>query len=283
MTGIYILMHKDEEVAILEFDGFGTLKSIKVINEKLMPPGIFTEYTNPNIQLQKWIISRELAANRHDLIPYRDFYQNGTFDSACGISLMDCYWVCPIVKKDNYSWEKINAFHNWDYSNDIIWTMLYSPEDLYLVNSKNSPNLTMPGNEPRLWKIKNNKYYLLSKDAQNVMMEYKKAKEARLSIIAPKEYELISKQIFAKWESECDESIESISFYNLYQAVANPDETKTRNLVNCCQFFDIPGWKGFFEELSELEKLSPLYAKELYDIHVLRNSESLEYIGFERF
>lgn len=275
MKGSYTLMHKNDKVATCVFDAMGYLKSVPTIYNKHLLPLCIGD-ANPMLDLRRWILSRTLATNRKDVASLREFYGSSAFQTSLGTSLFDCYWFANNNHKD---WEQENAYDNWDYKKDTLYLMLTNPEALTEIDT-NSPNLTIPGRSQRLWYKENNQFYLLHGDAQKEMTDYKKNKDN--VILNPRDYFILKGTIYAKTKSETNKEIERYSFEDIYNLCQQSDKTKIQNLQICCEKFGIPEWKNFIYSMCEFDERTENTTRELSEIGVLRNSTTLETIGFAK-
>ncbi len=276
---IKILMHKDDEVAKLKVDSDNILEEvIEIYNEDLLPE----KTNNPYQSLHKWLMLRKMSLRRDDLSPIREFYGSKIFVSDNSRSLFDCYWL---KNKKSECWDSINAFKNWIYYNDDIFLMLFQPEDYdgpddEMIND--SPNLTISGTEKRLWyKDKDGITGLIDSDVREQTQMYKKAVENGISIVAERKPIILCKHLFTFIPQKTTEDIESIPFDHLYNTTFDINLSKEANLQKCCETYNIPKWIDFFDELMEFDKILEKNDRELMDIRVLRDSNTLKILGFD--
>lgn len=277
MKGTQILMHKGEKVATCSFDSRGYLKSVsKIHNQKLLP--LCVGENNPMLDLQRWILARNMATNRRDIAPLREFYGSAAFAPCTALSLFDCYWFANEEYKD---WEAINAYDNWKAETDSLFLMISYPDELWKADN-NSPNLTIPGRSERLWYRFDKDIYLLHGDtqAQKEMAEYKLANNN--PIVMERNYTIVADKIYTMMKSETNKDVERISLEDMYNSCQDPEKSKMQNLQICCEKFGIPNWKNFFSAMCDFDEKIANTSRELCDIGVLRNSNTLETIGFAK-
>lgn len=286
LNGTKILMHKNDKVCECKFDSRGYLENItNIFSEKLLPMGVGEE--NPVIELQKWILNRSISQNRRDIGNLREFYGSPAFIPEMALSLFDCYWFS---EKGEPIWDEVNAFDNWDCRRDSIYLMLARPEELEHID-KDSPNLTVPGREPRIWYRLNDseimtnsaieesrELCLLYGNPQTQMDNYKKTSDN--PIVAKRTYCILHNNIYVKVSAFTSKDIEMVCFDSLYNNVYNKEKSKMENLTHCCEYYCIPNWKSFFANLIKYDEAIGNKDRELSDIYVLRNSDTLEIIGF---
>lgn len=287
MNGVKILMHKNDKVCECKFDSRGYLENVsKIYTEDLLPVGVGGE--NINIEMQKWILSRSIAQNRKDIGALREFYGSDTFIPQMGLSLFDCYWFSndgePI-------WEHVNAFDNWDCRMDSVYLMLARPEEKQGINY-NSPNLTVPGRDPRIWYRMDEgdvsgadspnedvkELCLLYSNAQAQMALYKKGIDN--PVVAKRTYVILHNNIYARVSAYTSKEREIVSLDALYHTVYDPQKSNMENLAHCCEHYEIPGWKEFFTNMTKFDEAIGNTERELSDVYVLRDSNTLKIIGF---
>lgn len=269
MNGVMALFHKQDKVADCRFDKRGYLQSVdKIYNEKLLPIAL---NENPTLDLQRWILGRGLSTNRRDLTRYREFYGGSSFVSKNGISLFDTYWFSDGIETD---WEKVNAFDNWDCKKDSYFQMIFQAQELFEIDT-NSPNLEISGPAPRLWyRNTNGSLMLLYRDAQNQMQKCNSS-----DLYAKKKYDILFGNICATLPAFTSKEVECLNFEDLYNTCKNRKNSKFENLQATCEALGLSDWKTFFLKVAEEEEKSGV-AFELADIGVLRDTKTLETIGF---
>lgn len=270
-----IVMHKDEKVAEYKCKSNGNFdKLIKVYNEELLPDR--TKKTE--IALQRWMILRTPSNLRRNFSALKEFYGQEYFVSKNMRSLFDCYWIKNADEK--ISWDEINPFTTWDASSDSIYMASYRPADFEGFD-ESSPNLTIPGADPVVWYEFEDGIGLINENAQKDMKEYKKAKELGIEIVSERSYKILSGRVFTFKNASTSDEIERIPFDTYYNAVEDPSKTKAENIKICCEKYGIPNWKEFISEMLEFDKACENSGRELFDIGVLRNANTLECISFD--
>lgn len=303
MTGKHILMHKNKKVATCSFDKDGYLKQLYDIhNEEHFP---VMAQKNPLQGLQQWIVSRLPGKGRADLARLKAFYGMESIVSPHAASLFDAYWFK--AAEDNTTWDDINFFRRFDNRTDGIETLLFRQGNMsrYSLNV-DSPNLTIPGNKERYWLKQNNKLYLIYKDAQAEMADYKKVvknfatigrtidlpgnngfnsttKEFHQNELLPREYILLNDVLFTRIPVETSEHIERIPLEEYYIVTdKSKNKSKVQNLIQCCEQFKLPNYRTFFSLIADYDDAIGLEERELSDVGVLRNVETLEILGFHK-
>lgn len=271
-----IVMHKNAPVAKYQCRSNGSFdKLLNVYDENLLPDK--TQKTE--IALQRWMILRMPSGLRKNFAPLKEFYGQEHFISSNMRSLFDCYWIKDASDTET-TWDAINPYTTWDPSSDSIYMSIYKPADFEGFD-ESSPNLTIPGAAPLIWYEFDDCLGLINENAQKDMSEYKKAKELGIHVMAQRSYKILSGRVFTFRKSLTNCDVERISFDSLYNSVEDPSKTKAENIKNCCEFYGIPNWKEFITEMIEFDNACGNKNRELFDIGVLRDANSLECISFD--
>ena len=276
---IKTLMHKNDPVAKVEVNSANILeKVIEVYDRDLLP-----EKTDNDFQsLQKWFMLRRLSLRRGDIDAYRVHYGSKMFISDNLRSLADCYWL---KKSKNEDWDEIKAFGQWRHINDPVFLMMYDPTDFEKPDEDDiidSPNLTLSCVEKNLWFCEESVFGFINANVKKEHDKYKIAKENNISIVAERKPIILNHHLFMFIPQSTSVQVEAIPFDALYNSTFDANFSKEANLQKCCEQYKIPGWKKFFNELIQFDELCEKTDRELYDIRVLRNSDTLEVIGFDK-
>ncbi len=110
-SNIYILRHKDYDVAVVAFNDDGEVMSAKVIDPARMP----FQTTNDNRFVALWWNDRAIPEGRFRLtgLLERQGCSSPTefLIKNLGLSLTDSYWICPYEYRD-LKFEDVNLFDN---------------------------------------------------------------------------------------------------------------------------------------------------------------------------
>ena len=276
---IKTLMHKDTPVAKLQISSLGAVEQIiELYNEELLPERNGKTLEDFTIATQHWMLLRKLITGREDIYPIYCFYGGNMFQSGNMRSLADTYWL---QVSPNETWENVNAFDNFDPVEDDIFLALYFPK-MFEGPRFDSPNLTLSGRIPRVWFVdETHPLGILRSDAQIAMREYNTAVANKLDIVKPKSYFILSETVFTYERCNTSKDIEQIPFESLYNRTKDYNLSEMENIQKCCETFKIPKWKSFFNQLLEFKAITntPL---EIYDIKVLRNTDDLQILGFDK-
>lgn len=276
-----ILMHKNKEVALISLDERGFISEVNEVYEPhLLPCYISKNKKELKLGLQRWLFNRELSRTRSDFIPLRSFYGDEYFLSKNKVSLFDCYWL---KVEDDATWESENYFNseNWDYESDSYFDLLYDPEMIEAVYC-DSPNLTIPGCEHRFWYYLDGQLGIISLASQKEMKIYKKALELGIEkFVAKRKYVIIRGHIYTFIPVSTSEKVERVPFDVLYDSVAKENASKTENLAACCKKHGLTNWKEFFTSIIHLDEALGNKERNLCEFFVLRDTDTLEILGFE--
>ena len=273
---IKTLMHKNTPVVSMRISSTGALEEIvRVFDESLLPE----RGEDTTRAMQRWLLLRGTSTARKDIQPLREFYGSKMFTSVNMRSLFDTYWLK--VSADE-TWDSVNAFDNWDPDDDDIFLALLYPRD-FEGPRYDSPNLTVPGSLERIWyKDETHSLGIICSDAQKEMSEYNIAKKNNISIVKPKSYFILGGTIFTYEMASTSKDIEQVSFDSLYNASEDKSLDKMENLQKCCETFHIPEWEGFLNEMLTFDELCGKEDRELSDIKVLRDADTLRILGFDK-
>ena len=276
------IMHKDKKVVTADIDKRGFIeKNFTIHDVSLLPCSYSESEEDIRVGLQRWMLSRMLGRTRMDIAPIKSFYGPDIFNSKNMVSLFDSYWI---RNNEDETWDNVSPYReeNWDPEEDCYFELLNDPENTFDVDNK-SPNLTIPGVEHRFWYVYKGKIGLITENSQSDMKIYKKAKElGLLDYVAEREYIIRRGTIYSFHPTGTDENIERIPFDVLYDSVADENLKKIENLSNCCEKYGVKDWRGFFSAVMKIDKESEEGERNLCEIGVLRNSDTLEVIGFEK-
>ena len=284
MVGKCTLMHKDNPVCALKFSQSGFVEEVFEIYDKtLLPPSVNPE-VNINFELTKWMDERCFNKNRTDIMAPSVFLPNTVFNKLGAISLFDCYWF-----KTNQSetWDSVNAFDNWSHQKDPIVLMNIDSRYInknYIKNNPvfNTPNFTIPGAEQRIWIKKDDDFYLLNTNLRKEMNIYKNNKLS--SIVQKRFYTIIKNCLFCAKKTQTSKNIEAFPLEGIYNRYANLDDKDFNNVLNACEAFGIPKEKTiiFLQKLFEVDENAKIEDRDFSSVYLLRDSNTLKAIGFEK-
>lgn len=274
------IMHKDDLVAVVEIDKRGFISNITDICRNDLLPCIYSENESDlKIGLQRWMLGRCIGRTRKDIAPIKAFYGPDIFKSKNMVSLFDSYWL---RENEDESWDKISPYKHWDYEDDCYFELLNDPENTTDVDNI-SPNLTIPGNDIRFWYKNNGVLGIITESSQKDMKIYKKAKELGIEkFVSKREYIIIHGIIYSFHPVETSENVERIPFDILYDSTAREDLKKIENLKICCDKYHLDDWKNFMGAVMKIDSELGNKGRNLCEIGVLRDTDTLKILGFEK-
>lgn len=286
----YMLMHKCFAVAELVFDETtgSIIKTGTVYDRDRLPVGV-TERNGKadRFLLNEWWRDRSipdtrqgikdalyaLEINNTQVLPLRSY----------GLSLSDSYWILP--ESSNINWYDLNFFEN-AFSEDI-GDVLFGQERNIRTFDFNSPDNTTDGYLKKRWKIINGKRCLIkggsNLERQQPFNEVIASKIMdRLGIYhAP--YNII-------WEDDepysvCEDFVtrdtELISAWRIMQTQKKDNSTSVyQHFVNCCKSLGAPDVVPALDRMLVLDYIIANEDRHLNNFGLLRNAETLEWLGF---
>lgn len=286
---IYTLMHKRIPVAELELDDTACviIGINNIIAPEHLPIGTLTKNNQADkLALTRWWRRRAIPASRDGLrqaldemdIPLPEIL----LEKCYGLSLSDQYWVCP--KNSDLCWEDINFFDN-PFSEDVGNILLghsSGSDSLSLLSPDNSSD----GWLKKKWTIIDGKRCLLKGGSgafcQEPYNEVIASSILRRLKIPHVEYNLLIQK--ERPYSICEDFItadtELISAQHLMESGKKPNHmTVYQYFVECCETVGLPDVSEFLDQLLTVDFLIANEDRHLNNFGVIRNAETLEYIG----
>lgn len=281
MENKQVIMHKDDAVCSITLDTRGYIASVdSVENESLLPCVVSSDKDELKFGIQKWLLTRMVGRSRHDYAPLRAFYGDEFFISNNRVSLSDCYWMKE--QGSELSWKDVSPYNSWDEESDCYFGIISDPENTYKVDNV-SPNLTIPGPEHKFWYRVDGQLGYINESSQKDMFLYKKALEHGCDdVVSPRQYLILEGKIYTFAPVETSEEIERVPFDVLYDGIEDKNKSKMENLRATCEHFKLKNWKQFFGNVTKLDEILNNKERELSDIGVLRNANTLEVVGFDK-
>ena len=286
----YMLMHKCFAVAKLVFDETtgSIIKTGTVYDRDRLPVGV-TERNGKadRFLLNEWWRNRSipdtrqgikdalyaLEINNTQLLPLRSY----------GLSLSDSYWILP--ESSNINWYDLNFFEN-AFSEDI-GDVLFGQERNIRTFDFNSPDNTTDGYLKKRWKIINGKRCLIkggsNLERQQPFNEVIASKIMdRLGIYhAP--YNIIweDDEPYSVCEDFVTKDTELISAWRIMQTQKKDNSTSVyQHFVNCCKSLGAPDVVPALDRMLVLDYIIANEDRHLNNFGLLRNAETLEWLGF---
>lgn len=284
----YILMHKEIPVADIEIDEATCLISAigSVYSAAHAPVGIVKKGIMDRTALNDWWRGRAIPASRDGIEKALAELNISTtyelLEKCLGLSLSDQYWICPAGS--DIKWSQINFFEN-SFSDDMGNVLLGSGISNNHI-SLMSPDNTSDGWLKKKWKIIDGKRCLIKGGSGAVRQEpYNEVLAScimeRLNIPHVK-YSLLIEDDYPY--SVCEDFITTetdfISAWHIMRAVKKRNHVSVyEHYLNCCEKFGVPDIKDSVENMIVVDYLIANADRHLNNFGVIRNAETLEYLG----
>ena len=284
------LMHRRVEVAKLELDDeTGIIRKIEsVISAEHLPVGVPVKNDIADRhELNKWWTDRSIPASRsgvREALETLDLTDTKVLLIRCfGLSLSDQYWICP--EGTGLTWEKINFFDNSfsDDMGDVLFGKPNKAEDFDF----SSPDNTSDGYLKKRWKIINGKRCLI-KGGSNLERQ-----QPFNEVIASKIMDRLGidhAPYSILWEDDepysvCEDFVtrdtELISAWRIMQTQKKDNSTSVyQHFVNCCKSLGAPDIVPALDRMIVLDYIIANEDRHLNNFGLLRNAETLEWLGF---
>ena len=237
--------------------------------------------------LNHWWTGRSIPASRSGIREALD--ELGVYDTTLllthcmGLSLSDHYWIRPT--NSDVKWEDVNFFTN-DFSDDIGDVLFGAPKKQVGFDYR-SPDNTSDGNLKKRWKIIHGKRCLL-KDGikpyrQQPFNELIATKIMERLGIYHVPYTIIWED--GKPYSMCEDFVttetELVSAWRMTQLRPKANHENTYlHFVNICKESGVPDVTAALDRMLVLDYLIANEDRHMNNFGPLRNSDTLEWIGF---
>lgn len=284
MRELYVLLHKDIELAVITIEGDDILK-VQYSNDKSALRHLPVGYAK---DLRKWLHSRIVPAARYAIqnkdstqTPFRYMLSN------YGLSLTDAYWIRP--SKSNYTWKSINLYTN-AFRDTTELELQSSIIDGRGINF--TPSGTLNGDLRKKWLIsKNGQRILVKGNYSNSCIQaisevfateiYKKQPYE----IAYTPYEFIKLKASGKEILGCAcpaYTSESLEFVSAYDLLLEYNKPKT---MNTFQFYKQLVYKltgqnvdNYYDMMLMTDFVITNTDRHFNNFGVLRNPDTLQYV-----
>ncbi|WP_195267538.1 excisionase [Eubacterium sp. 1001713B170207_170306_E7] len=285
----YTLMHKNVPVVEMVLDNAtGSISAIGEIYELAhVPVGAMVKKGRiDRAALNEWWKSRAIPASRDGiksaLIELNVTSTQKLLDKCLGLSLSDQYWICPV--DSGISWESVNFFQN-DFSDDV-GNILFGKGSSSDKISLMSPDNTSDGWLKKKWKIIDEKRCLIKGGSAPAYQE--PYNEVIASCIMERlniphvPYTLMIQEDYPY--SVCADFItpktELISAWYVMQTQQKENHISVyQHYLNCCKALNVPDIKEALDQMMVLDYLIVNEDRHQNNFGVVRNAETLEYLG----
>ena len=277
----YYLMHKDVKVAKFEMSNIGTDISVKeVYNYEHMPYGTHTSERLLNEKFTQWKNGRIIPVER----PYLMQVYKKTGKSVpemeilnLGLSMCDCYWFEPVGK--DYKWESIN-FRDNGFGTEIGRMLINATTTT--PKSIKTPNITLPGECPKMWSRFNNTNYLIKGCRTYGEKKPEICNDVFASLLAAKlgidtsGYYLLHSGGNVDFCCTPDFVRNSSTDFVTFSQIANDTDTLGKNGI--LKFIKDNNLQSFINQLLVIDYLIGNYNRTLDDIGILVDADSMKMI-----
>lgn len=284
----FILMHKNIPVVEIKLDtaSYYILAIGSIYNESHVPVGILIKKGELDRgMLNGWWRGRAIPASRQGindaLLEMNLSTTEKLLEKCMGLSLSDHYWICP--KNSDLNWESINFFEN-SFSEDV-GNILFGEGSSETINLM-SPDNTSDGWLKKKWKIINGKRCLI-KGGSGVLQQ-EPYNEVIACIIMKRlniphiPYTLTHENDYPL--SVCENFIstgtELISAWYVMQLQKKLNHVSVyQHYLNCCDALGIPNMEQSINQMIVLDFLIMNEDRHQNNFGVIRNAETLEWLG----
>lgn len=283
------LMHKKIKVADMELDEVtGSIQKIGTVYvPEHLPVGVcMRRGTADRAMLNEWWLERSIPASRSGIrqaLDAMNITSTKTLLIRCyGLSLSDQYWICP--EKSGLTWDQVNFFDN-RFSNDI-GDVLFGKNKNPNALDFSSPDNTSDGNLKKRWKVIDGSPCLI-KGGSNPFCQ-----QPFNEVIAAGIMERLGISHISYWVtwSEgtpyciCEDFVtrdtELIPAWRIIQTQKKNNSTSVyQHFIQCCEKLGVKEAVPFLDRMIVLDYIIANEDRHLNNFGLLRNAETLEWIG----
>lgn len=284
------LMHKRIAVAeLLLDDTTGFIQKIgRVFQPEHLPVGVSVKKgIADRAALNEWWTDRSIPASRsgiREALETLDVTSTKMLLVRCyGLSLSDQYWIYP--ENSNLTWDQINFFEN--LFSDDMGDVLFGTQKKADGFDFSSPDNTSDGCLKKRWKILNGKRCLI-KGGSNPFRQQPFNEVIAAGIMERLGIDHIPYTVMWKEGapySVCEDFVtadtELISAWRIMQTQKKENSTSVyQHFVNCCKALGAPNVVPSLDRMIILDYIIANEDRHLNNFGLLRNAETLEWLGF---
>ena len=284
------LMHKRIAVAeLLLDDTTGFIQKIgRVFQPEHLPVGVsVNKGIADRAALNEWWADRSIPASRsgiREALETLDVTSTKMLLVRCyGLSLSDQYWIYP--ENSNLTWDQINFFEN--LFSDDMGDVLFGTQKKADGFDFSSPDNTSDGCLKKRWKILNGKRCLI-KGGSNPFRQQPFNEVIAAGIMERLGIDHIPYTVMWKEDapySVCEDFVtadtELISAWRIMQTQKKENSTSVyQHFVNCCKALGAPNVVPSLDRMIILDYIIANEDRHLNNFGLLRNAETLEWLGF---
>lgn len=284
-----LLMHKRIAVASIELDdATGFIQKIgEIYAPDHLPIGISVKNgVADRTALNTWWTDRSIPASRsgiREALETLEISNTKMLLIRCyGLSLSDQYWIRP--DGNDLFWDDINFFHH-PFSDDIGDVLFGAPKKANVLDFS-SPDNTSDGFLKKRWKIIDGKRCLI-KGGSNPFRQQPFNEVIATKIMARLgiphvPYTLIwnREAPYSVCEDFVNENTELIPAWRVMMTKKKDNSTSVyQHFVNCCEALGIKDVVPFLDRMITLDYIIANEDRHFNNFGVIRNAETLEWIG----
>lgn len=284
------LMHKRIAVAELLLDDTTSFiqKIDRVFQPEHLPVGVsVNKGIVDRAALNEWWTDRSIPASRsgiREALETLDVTSTKMLLVRCyGLSLSDQYWIYP--ENSNLTWDQINFFEN-PFSDDM-GDVLFGTQKKADGFDFSSPDNTSDGCLKKRWKILNGKRCLI-KGGSNPFRQQPFNEVIAAGIMERLGIDHIPYTVMWKEDapySVCEDFVtadtELVSAWRIMQTQKKENSTSVyQHFVNCCKVLGAPNVVPSLDRMIILDYIIANEDRHLNNFGLLRNAETLEWLGF---
>lgn len=284
------LMHKRMKVAELELDdATGFMQRIgTVYAPEHLPVGVpVRRGVADRAALNEWWTDRSIPAGRsgvREALEALEISSTKMLLVRCwGLSLSDQYWIRP--EGSDLTWDGINFFEN-DFSEDI-GDILFGENKKKDALDFSSPDNTSDGNLKKRWKIIDGKRCLIKGGSnpfrQQPFNEVIAAGLMERLDISHVPYSVVWNKgaPYSVCEDFITENTELVPAWRILKTRKKDNNTSVyQHFTACCEALGIRGAVPFLDRMIVLDYIIVNEDRHFNNFGVLRNAETLEWLGF---
>ncbi|MEY8438849.1 HipA domain-containing protein [Anaerotruncus colihominis] len=284
------LMHKRIAVAeLLLDDTTGFIQKIgRVFQPEHLPVGVSVKKgIADRAALNEWWADRSIPASRsgiREALETLDVTSTKMLLVRCyGLSLSDQYWIYP--ENSNLTWDQINFFEN--LFSDDMGDVLFGTQKKADGFDFSSPDNTSDGCLKKRWKILNGKRCLI-KGGSNPFRQQPFNEVIAAEIMERLGIDHIPYAVM--WNEDAPYSVcedfvtadtELVGAWRIMQTQKKDNSTSVyQHFVNCCKALGAPNVVPSLDRMIVLDYIIANEDRHLNNFGLLRNAETLEWLGF---
>lgn len=283
------LMHKRIRAATMELDeATGFIRRIKEIYApEHLPVGVSVKKgVADRAALNEWWTERSIPASRsgvREALETLNIANPKMLLLRCyGLSLSDQYWICP--ENSGLTWDTVNFFNN-PFSDDI-GDVLFGMKKKDNAFDFSSPDNTSDGNLKKRWKVIKGKRCLV-KGGSNPFRQQPFNEVIAAGIMKRLGIEHIPYTVmwnqgvpYSVCEDFITEETELIPAWRIMQIQKKENDVSVyMHFLQCCKKLEIRNVIPFLDRMIVLDYIIANEDRHFNNFGVLRNAETLEWIG----